>query len=1735
MKRRITCLLLALAMCLTLLPASAGAENFAEQPEPVQLASEQTHENHCVCGGKHKDVGDHGSEEKPEMWTGVADLSEIQADGYYYLTQSVELSTRWTAPDADIVLCLNGYSIISKCTEASYEVIRLMQGRTFTLTNCKETGTVTHAEGAYGPGVWVNNGTFKLYHAAISGNTGSSYGGVYVGANAAFYMYSGKITQNDATSRQGYDGIGGGVYAGGSFYMYGGEITDNQAKTKGGGVFVSAGSNNTAAAVFTVSGDVTITGNTVNNTDNNVYLSYSRIDESTTNYSAITVDGLGQNAAIGVTSESKPTAENPVEIASGAQSGDARRITSDSAAYAVTFENGSLLLADVTTLHYHPVCGQTCSHLKNGKPIHPSVLWTGVSSLDEITDEGNYYLEKNVKYGTRTNSFGSWTEDWWPADGVRLCLHGHDVIGTGSDRSVVIDNDREFTLTDCSDTPGSITHQPGPGSISAYTIEGDGVEVRSGTFNMYGGKIAENRSDSGVDASGVTVSYGAVFNMYGGSITNNWFDNATYLSSIGGVCVYGTFNMYGGEITKNYGKGSGGGVRVSSGGTFTVSGNAKITGNRHRDQSGTSYSWYNSNVVLDDAKIAIGTEGLGPNAEIGVYTTYKPTIYELAIVTNAEESDLSYFFSDESAKGFQIKYKNGELILYTPTDETHEHPVCGKTCGHQEKDTDISFTAWESKDSLPTSGVYYLTEDVTLKQACTLTGDLTLCLNGKRIQLEGTAHIKALGNCFTLTDCEATGEIQHTTGSNPCVWVGQNYDEAGSGSAFIMYQGKLTGGYRGVTVASKEQSAVFTMNGGSIEASKERGVQVYGTKSGFVMNGGQITKNTKWGAVDVADESSFTMNGGSITGNASDGSGGGVTLTGKASFAMTGGSITGNTAKGDGGGVLYNRTTSSMRISGDAEITGNKKVTDDGEEASNVSLYQGCFIDVDNAFSGSVGVNLTVSSSSETITKETYAGIDHFFADNPEYIILRASYGPYYCLSTIRKISVPTVPKKTYNGSAQTCIGENYRMGYTLSGEITATDAGEYTATATLERGYVWSDGTTEPKQIKWEIGRKTPTASDFIVTLPTDLTYDGSAKTVSIKWKVNPDDGLADTDGITIIYYSGNWVKVPNNQAINAGTYRFTFTVGERKNYTAVTESIQDVDNFKFEIVKPAMTGVQAEDYTGAYDGNPHNITVTGAPEGSVIRYAASDDGQNLNNRKWGSESYGVSETGTHTVYYRVYHNNYQTFCGSATVVISGADLTEGADKTLTLRYDDTAEKTLTAADFGFTQAGTLMLRQSVTDEAGLLAAAPAIESGALKFQLKSGLTAEANGKAVVIPLTFRADSANYNAKDVTLRVTISPKKPQALSFAESSVSRTYGDADFALAASHTAGDGEVRYRSSNPAVAVVDEDSGKVKILAAGETTITAQAQETADYAPLEVSYTLTVGKARITITGKSLSAYVGDAAPALSADSYTVSGLVGSDKLEKEPDVRYETDPDMTAAGETAILLSGAQAPAGGNYSDEITYVPGKLTVSKRSNPGWPGYRPGGSSASVKKDAEEEDDSLSFVDVRKGAYYYDAVSWAVKQGVIDGVGGNRFAPDDLCTRAQIVTLLWRAAGSPAPKAPASFTDVSPEAYYAKAVAWAVEAGVATGTGSGRFSPDAPCTRAQAVAFLYRAFGAAAVSGETGFRDVAADAYYAQAVLWAVNKHVAAGVAEGLFAPDQACTRAQIAAFLYRAYTAK
>lgn len=186
-------------------------------------------------------------------------------------------------------------------------------------------------------------------------------------------------------------------------------------------------------------------------------------------------------------------------------------------------------------------------------------------------------------------------------------------------------------------------------------------------------------------------------------------------------------------------------------------------------------------------------------------------------------------------------------------------------------------------------------------------------------------------------------------------------------------------------------------------------------------------------------------------------------------------------------------------------------------------------------------------------------------------------------------------------------------------------------------------------------------------------------------------------------------------------------------------------------------------------------------------------------------------------------------------------------------------------------------------------------------------------------------------------------------------------------------------------------------------------------------------------------------------------------------------------------------------------------------------------------VKATFTEEVKISPFRDVPTDAYYYEAVKWAQKKGITGGIGDGLFGPNQPCTRAQIVTFLWRAAGSPEPEGTAAgMTDVAAGSYYEKAVAWAIEKGITTGTADGLFAPDATCTRAQGMTFLFRASKASA-GGAPAFSDVAVDAYYAEAVKWATDNGITNGTTSSTFSPGSGCTRAQIVTFLWRLYAEK
>lgn len=384
--------------------------------------------------------------------------------------------------------------------------------------------------------------------------------------------------------------------------------------------------------------------------------------------------------------------------------------------------------------------------------------------------------------------------------------------------------------------------------------------------------------------------------------------------------------------------------------------------------------------------------------------------------------------------------------------------------------------------------------------------------------------------------------------------------------------------------------------------------------------------------------------------------------------------------------------------------------------------------------------------------------------------------------------------------------------------------------------------------------------------------------------------------------------------------------------------------------------------------------------------------------------------------------------------------------------------------------------------------------------------VTAVGKGTATI---TVTTEDGGYTATcEVTVKLPVS-----AVTLNETSTALVVGNTKqlTATVAPANADDSTVTWKSGNTNVATVDQ-TGKVTAVGVGTTTITATAGGK--------SATCTV-----TVTAKP----VPIEAIALRDAAVSVGGTI-------------QLEPVFTPADTTqrdVIWTSSDRTIATVDANGRVRGVAeGKVTITVTST----ADRSITASCTVTVTKNLSDDlvsiigalgnsSLPFNDVTVRDYFYDAVKWAVDRGITSGTSRYTFSPDAPCTRAQVVTFLWRAAGCPQPTSKSNpFTDVRADDYFYTAVLWAVENGITNGTSAKTFSPDATVTRAQVVTFLWRANGQP-TAGNSGFADVSADKYYATAVAWAVFQRITTGTGFGVFSPDAACTRAQIVTFLYRA----
>lgn len=356
------------------------------------------------------------------------------------------------------------------------------------------------------------------------------------------------------------------------------------------------------------------------------------------------------------------------------------------------------------------------------------------------------------------------------------------------------------------------------------------------------------------------------------------------------------------------------------------------------------------------------------------------------------------------------------------------------------------------------------------------------------------------------------------------------------------------------------------------------------------------------------------------------------------------------------------------------------------------------------------------------------------------------------------------------------------------------------------------------------------------------------------------------------------------------------------------------------------------------------------------------------------------------------------------------------------------------------------------------------------------------------------------------------------------------HGFSEFVIAAATTAVAqiDDVSYLSLQAAVDAVT-DGQTIKILTADQTaTVSRVVKFTVD--PDSKTYTIGFGA---NYSDKDAAEHVYDVvytAPSGGGGGGSSTYSVSAPTSTKNGSVTVS--PKSASKGDTVTVTV---KPDSGYVLETLTVTDkngNELTLKDKGNGKYTFTMPAGK-VEVKATFMEDNSMLNFFyDVPNNAYFYEAVKWAVENGITDGVGNDLFAPEQPCTRAQIVTFLWRAAGSPEPKGAASgMTDVVSGSYYEKAVAWAIENGITTGTTTSMFSPDVTCTRAQAVTFLARALSAKAASAAE-FSDVPTDSYFADAVAWAAANGVTEGIGGGLFGSDNDCTRGQIVTFLYRAY---
>ena len=1194
--------------------------------------------------------------------------------------------------------------------------------------------------------------------------------------------------------------------------------------------------------------------------------------------------------------------------------------------------------------HVHCICGGDAT--SGGHPQHSDVTytaWTNDEAASQYGDSSHTAansLPKNPGYYYLTTSVTLADSDTWrPADGTVLCLNGRTVREFAFNKpdfdAITVDSGVTFSLTECASIQGYIYCAS---SRAVHTVN------NSGTFNLYNGRLRGTTST----ADGAAVYNNDTFNMYGGTIR----DNGTTARG-GGVYNAGTCNLYGGTITNN---GAGGGVYNN--GTLTVGGTATVTGG-------------SPNVYLTAGTTITLNSELDESARIGITAEKQGSLADTAAITVVEggAASLVCFFPDDDGT-YDLSFNDDDdVLLHLIRD--HTHCACGhkgkyaRSIGDHTEHVDREFVAWtdelvkkqygsnttyKAADTLPkAAGYYYLTSDVDLGAYPWAPKDGTiLCLNGHKITSSWSTTVRIDSDAhIVLTDCRASGSIRNTNTSGAALKSsGSSISRNGIADIFRI---SLSGTSSGVacntgntvnlynSTISGTTSAIYNTGTVNIAGTVKATSDTVGSGYYCVNNLGTLTVDgtltADGGNIGVANrkESSssrsgtITVDGTLICTGDSDGLSnrgtatvaGTLTATGKRNDGVYnyGGTLTVNgtlTATGNASGKqtdgLDNSNNGTVTINGTLTASGGQysvynygTLNLSGTVNANKNVYLGkdrtitVVGELDNATSITVQTSATPAAGSPvtiaTTENANWIKAGSFVSWTPgKYAVSRIDEGKTVVLrghehdwsytlgSDGTAISAecgnadglcgnpnggsvtiaPPSGELIYDGSAK--AAKLTTTGWTAAdvGEIVYQKDGSALSAVPVDAG-TYTAGITvggQTASVTYEIGKATPMAKDFVFAAPGNLNYDGNSKIVTVSsTKISVDD-------VTVKYYQGD--KQVENPT-NAGDYTVKIDVAESTNYAAVNDLM--ADGWKFTIAKNTTTPDVTLSGDMVYKKNKIEPTVT-----------VTVDGKTLTKDKDYEVTYG---------------DNMNAGKNAGTVTITAKGNYDFAQ--IVKMFDITAQIIQVTAENKSSRVGQDIVELTYTHADGL-----PYEGDTFSGKLETTADKDKAGTYGITKGTLTLGS-NYNIVFTPGTYTVEDKLPQD-SFAfkdvvDGKVTKTYGDADFTVAATDEAEGSSVSYESTNTNVATVDS-TGKVTIHAAGTTTIKATAHETKDYAEKKIFYTLTVKpktltKDDLTYSDPITKVYDGsNSAPRGLTVSVKPDSLVGDDILAVNGTLKYNS---------------------------------------------------------------------------------------------------------------------------------------------------------------------------------------------------------------------------------------------------